>query len=116
MKIRTGILLSTVMVIAIGCSSDGVADKDMKRTQDRLAMQLSDSQNERSTLKTQLDRTTAELAEAKKGSADSSQAIAQLKKQVQDLEQTNTTLTSQIEKLRTDLANATVARTAPLNK
>jgi seryl-tRNA synthetase len=103
MKIISILLLGA---LAIGCSS-GAIDKETKRSEDRMAMQLSQAQAERDQLKTQLNKVQVDLQDARKNSTDTSQEVVLLRKQVQDLQNANTALSTQKEKLQLDLSNAT---------
>src|SRR3982751_4340558 len=102
MRIRTG-MIALLLACLVGCATDTV-DRDLKRSQDRLAIELSKTQAERDQYKTGLDRAQNELAEARKGSTDSSEQVKLLRKQVQDLQNANTQLSAQNDKLKTDLS------------
>jgi chromosome segregation ATPase len=109
MKLRTIVIGSTLLASLVGCATETV-DKDTKRAQDRMAMELSDAQSQRDQYKSQIDKLQADLTAAQKTSTDSSQDLVLLRKQVQDLQNANTALSTQVEKLKNDLSNANVAK------
>ena len=102
-----------LLIIAslIGCSSQTV-DKEAKRSEDRLAMRLSDAEMKRDQYKTQLDKVQSDLTEAQKKVSESMQDTVLMRKKIQDLQQSNTTLSTQIEQLRNDLSRSNVAKAA----
>ena len=102
-----------LLIIAspIGCSSQTV-DKEAKRSEDRMAMRLSDAEMKRDQYKTQLDKVQTDLTEAQKKVSESMQDTVLMRKQIQDLQQSNTTLSTQIEQLRNDLSRSNVAKAA----